>query len=229
MKASEHAISLIKSFEGLVPVAAPCPAGVLTVGYGSTLNVKPGDVISEEDASARLGQELAEYETAVTIATHNGCGQHQFDALVSFAYNVGCAGMRGSTVIKCHNRGDYEAAARAFSLWNKGGGRVLPGLVRRRAAEAALYLTPDDGELPMAQKVDPEKPLTESNINRGSVIAGGTAGVAAATQVLDSVTSLKYSMSSLGEWLVPILLVVTIAAVGYVIWSRFKMRDQGIA
>ena len=95
--------------------------------------------------------------------------------------------MQRSSVIKAHRRGDYQAAARAFGLWTKAGGKVWPGLTRRRAAEAALYLEPmpDDVSDPvegpaqaMPQVVEPERPMAASTINRAGVVAGGTAAVA---------------------------------------------------
>ena len=233
MKTSAEGKAFIKSFEGFVGVAAPCPAGVLSIGYGFTRNVKPGDVMSVEDADRRLDAELVEYESAVTAATVNGCTQAEFDALVSFAWNIGIAGMRNSTVIKAHNRGDKQAAGRAFMLWNKftapdtGFKMVSAGLTRRRAAEAAMYLSDTEDEMP--QQVDAPKTMAGSTINRASVIAGTTAAVASATEVAKGVADLKNQVGNLGDWLVPVLLVATVLAVGYIIYERFQQRKKGIA
>lgn len=132
-------LDLIKSFEGCELKAYVCPAGVLTIGYGSTgSHVKPGMVITREQADELLRSDLRRFEDYVDQhckpATDN-----QFAALVSFCFNVGEGNLRTSTLRRMHNAGDHEGAKAQFARWNKGGGKVLTGLVRRRAAEAALY------------------------------------------------------------------------------------------
>jgi lysozyme len=174
----------------------------------------------------------------VSEACKTAPNQNQFDALVCFAFNVGVAGMAGSSVIKAHNRGDKQAAARAYGLWNKAGGRVFAGLTRRRAAEAALYLEPvsDDvsdpvhgSALPMPQKVDGETPLTASPINKASVIAGATAAIASASEIVGAVNNFKRGFADLSDWAIPVLLVATVAAAGFVIWQRWQQRRGGWA
>lgn len=245
MKISSTGLNLIKEFEGFRAEAyKPIPSDPWTIGYGTTRGVKPGDVMTRAEAERRLRQELVEYERAVERATGGKATQPQFDALVSFAYNVGVKGMAGSTVIKRHNAGDHQAAARAFGLWNKAGGKVWPGLTRRRAAEAALYLTPEivstplpvDEELreaaaaaDMPRSVEPERSLAESQINRAGVIAGGTAAVATVAETARTVADVKTSADMLGEWLVPILLVAVVALCGYIVWQRYKQRNGGWA
>lgn len=132
-------LELIKSFEGCKLKAYICPAGVLTIGYGSTgSHVKPGMVITQDQADELLRSDLRRFEDYVDQhckpATDN-----QFAALVSFCFNVGEGNLRTSTLRRMHNAGDYAGAQGQFARWNKGGGKVLAGLVRRRAAEAALY------------------------------------------------------------------------------------------
>jgi lysozyme len=141
MHISQRGIDLIKSFEGVKLTAYLCPANVLTIGYGHTgRDVTEGLIISEARAEELLRSDLMRFEDAV--AKHAGpCPQGQFDALVSFAFNLGIAAMAGSTLVRRHKAGDFAAAAAEFPRWNKGGGRVLPGLARRRAAERALYLS----------------------------------------------------------------------------------------
>ena len=235
MKTSPKGLALIKHFEGFRAKAYRDVVGVWTIGYGFTKNVKEGDVITEEEAEARLIAELAEYEIAVEQACTVVPNQNQFDALVSFTYNVGASNLRKSSVLKAHNRGDFQAAARAFALWNKAGGKVWPGLTRRRAAEAALYLEPtneyrvEGAQYDMPQRVDPERSLTESQIVRASTVAGGTAALAATADVINTVGNIKYGLESLGTWLVPLLLLVTVAAVGWVAYERFKQRKEGWA
>jgi lysozyme len=131
-----------------------------------------------------------------------------------------------------YNRGDYQAAARAFGLWNKAGGKVFAGLTRRRAAEAALYLEPVDIDLadepePMPQAVEPERPMTASTINRASVAAGTTATLAAAGEALQAAQGVRSGMQGLEGWVVPALLVVVVALCGYIVWERVNARRQG--
>lgn len=249
MKISQKGLALIKQFEGFRGKAYLCPAGVPTIGYGSTKgvtmdDVKRGRTITKAQAEKLLIEHLEEYERGVEAACKVEPNQNQFDALVSFAYNVGVAAMRGSSVIKAHNRGDFNAAARAFGLWTKArvNGKLteLPGLVRRRAAEAALYLEPtaekvvdepivQEAAIDMPQAVEPEKPMTQSHINRASVIAGGTAAAATVAETLGTANSIKASAEGLGEWLVPLLLVIVIALCGYIVWERYKQRYEGRA
>lgn len=238
MKTSARGVKLITDFEGFRANAYQDVVGVWTIGYGFTKGVKKGDKITREEAGRRLRGELTEYEHGVTKACRVPPNQNQFDALVCFAFNVGVAGMSRSSVIKAHNREDYQAAARAFGLWNKAGGKVWPGLTRRRAAEGALYLEPVPDEVSdpiegpvdeMPQAVDEERPMTASTINRASVVAGGTAAVATVAETARTVADVKYSVASMGDWLVPILLLLVVALCGYIIWERVRQRREGFA
>lgn len=232
MKTSPKGISLITEFEGFRSKAYQDVVGVWTIGYGFTLGVQPGDTITKEQAKRRLARELESYEAAVTRACTNEPNQNEFDALVCFAFNVGAAGMAKSSVIKAHNRGDHQAAARAFSLWNRAGGKVWAGLTRRRAAEAALYLTPmpddvsDPAEGPaldMPQRVDAESSLSRSPIVAGSGIA---AGATAAAEVARSVSDVR---EALGNWLPWVLVAVAVGAAGWVMLTRWQQRRGGWA
>lgn len=133
------ALQLIKDFEGLRLKAYKCPADVWTIGYGSTgPHVREGFTITEEQAELLLTEDLRRFERGV--ANMGGeMTQAQFGAMVSLAFNVGLGAFGGSTLLRKHLAGDHEGAAEQFARWNKGGGRVLPGLVKRRAAEAKLY------------------------------------------------------------------------------------------
>jgi lysozyme len=238
MKTSARGVKFIKDFEGFRSHAYKDVAGVWTIGYGFTHDVKPGDTITEEQAAKRLRAELMTYETGVLRATGGNVNQNEFDALVSFAFNVGVAGMARSSVIKAHNRGDKQAAARAFGLWNRAGNRVWPGLTRRRAAEAALYLepVPDDVSDPlegprmdMPQHVDPESSMARSPINRAAVATGAGAGVAAVAEVASAVQQTKSALETLGPWLVPLLLVAVVGLAGFIVWQRRGQRRGGWA
>jgi lysozyme len=229
MKTGPKGIALIKSFEGFRADAYLDPVGVKTIGYGSTLGVELGQSITEAEASARLVRELAAYERAVSAACTVEPNPNEFDAMVSFCYNVGPANFRKSSVLRAHNNGDNQAAARAFALWNRAGNRVFRGLTRRRAAEAALYLEPERefGRDAMPQQVDPERPMTASTINRASIAAGGTTALAATIEVAHQVNTVKSLTEDLGTWLVPGLLVLVLALLGYIVWERVNMRRQG--
>lgn len=237
MKTNAKGIELIIEFEGFRADAYLCPAGVWTIGYGSTRGVKKGDRITMLDAKERLKRELVEYEEAVASALLIHPNENEFSACVVLAYNIGVSGFKSSSVVKAHNRGNKEAAARAFNLWNKatvgGEKKTLPGLTRRRMAEAALYLTPVRHELaepePMPQAIEPERPMTASTINRASVVAGGTATIAATTEVINTVNGLKNGVESLGSWLVPALLVAVVGLCAYVVYERVRQRKEGFA
>ena len=240
MRLSDHGCDTLKRLEGFGAIAyQPVTKDKITIGYGFTVGVNLGDRISRAEADARLVKELSAYEHAVWQYCTRKPNQNQFDAFVLLCWNIGIKGFSRSTVLKAHNRGDEQACARAFGLWNKSGGKVYKGLTRRRAEEAALYLTPilaeelaptEDAELQdMPQTVDVERPMTASTINRASVVAGGTATVATIAETARTVTDVKYSVAALGDWLVPLLLVVVIVACGYIVWERVNQRKQGWA
>lgn len=142
-KTGQRGVDLIKSFEGWEPKAYMCPANVLTIGYGSTgPHVKPGMVITRERGETLLRADLARFEAAVTRQVTTAVSQNQYDAMVSLAFNIGISAFGKSSVLREVNARNFESAANKFALWNKGGGKVLPGLVRRRAAEAAMFRRP---------------------------------------------------------------------------------------
>jgi lysozyme len=144
MKTSQHGIDLIKAFEGFRGEAYLCPAGVWTFGYGTTKAVAQGDTCSEEVGESLLRRDVSAFERAVTRLVKVPVSQNQFDALVSLAYNIGVEALRKSTLIAFLNQGKYHDAAAQFLRWNRGGGRILPGLVRRRTAERELFLRGDN-------------------------------------------------------------------------------------
>lgn len=143
MKTNAAGISLICRNEGCKLQAYFCPAGILTIGFGHTgPDVVPGLTITQEEANQLLADRLArEFEPGVRKRIGNApTTANQFSAMVSLAYNIGVGGFNRSSVARLHVEGDYEGAAEAFGMWNKGGGRVLRGLVRRRQEEADLYM-----------------------------------------------------------------------------------------
>ena len=139
MKTSQYGIDLIKHFEGCELKAYKCPAGVWTIGYGHTKGVQPGDEWSEDHADHMLQVELEEYEGYVDKYVTAPLGQNQFDALVSWTYNLGGGNLSASTMLKVLNAGEYDEVPNQMLRWNKAGGKVLEGLTRRRQAEADMF------------------------------------------------------------------------------------------
>lgn len=134
-----RALALIKRSEGLRLKAYKCPANVVTIGYGSTgPHVTMGMVITEAEAETLLREDLQRFEAGVE-SMGGVMSAGQFGAMVSLAFNIGLGAFGKSSVLRLHKAADYAGAAASFALWNKGGGRILPGLVTRRADEAALY------------------------------------------------------------------------------------------
>lgn len=142
MKTSKNGINLIKNFEGCRLEAYLCPAMVWTIGYGHTENVKRGDKITEVQAETLLIIDLQKFENAVNNAVRVPLNQNQFDALVSFTFNIGIGNFKSSTLLKKLNASEYGLAACEFGRWNKSRGRILDGLTKRRRAEKELFLRP---------------------------------------------------------------------------------------
>lgn len=168
MKTSEAGLHLMHKFEGYKNKPYLCPAHIWSVGWGTVLYqeqirlpmirvegkevpmirkeypLRPEDnrVWSKEELVEIFKNDLASFERAV-LRLVPGCAGHQgrFDALVCLAYNIGAGNLQRSTIRMKANRGDWEGAAEAFMAWTKGGGKVLPGLVKRRVAEKALFLS----------------------------------------------------------------------------------------
>jgi len=139
LNTSAEGIALIKKFEGCELEAYQCSAGVWTIGYGHTKDVVEGMEITQEQAEQMLVDELHEYESYINKYVTVALSQNQFDALVSWVYNLGPANLKSSTMLKVLNDGKYEDVPYQMKRWNKAGGKVLDGLVRRREAEALLY------------------------------------------------------------------------------------------
>ena len=148
MKISEKGLSMIERFEGCLLKASNKLDGVWTIGYGQTggyygKRVRRGMTTTKALAHAWLrDHSIKTYEDAVTQAVKVPLNQNQFDALVSFAYNVGVGALKQSTALRKLNAGDYAGAADALTMWTKCNGKVLAGLVRRRKEERALFLAP---------------------------------------------------------------------------------------
>ena len=144
MKLSQRGIDLIKQFEGYSSKAYPDPAtggAPWTIGYGTTKGVKPGMVITAQQAEKMLRDDVAKFESGVSSLITAPTTQGQFDAMVSLAYNIGLGNFGKSTLLKKHNARCYTCAADQFRVWNRANGKVMNGLTRRRAAEREVYMS----------------------------------------------------------------------------------------
>ena len=143
MQISEEGLSIIKKFEGCELESYLCPAGVWTIGYGHTKGVKEGDKINKEEAEYLLQEEMIEYESYINDLVEVPLQQHMFDALVSWVYNLGSGNLQSSTLLRVLNEGKYDEVPAQIRRWNKSNGQVLEGLVRRREAEAVMFMGGD--------------------------------------------------------------------------------------
>jgi lysozyme len=139
MNIGNKGLELIKHFEGCELQAYKCPAGVWTIGYGHIKGVSEGMTITQQEAENMLRDEMAEYEGYVNNLVTVELNQNQFDAMVSWVYNLGGGNLGASTLLKVLNLGNYSEVPEQIMRWNKAGGRVLEGLTRRRQAEADLF------------------------------------------------------------------------------------------
>jgi lysozyme len=186
---NNSSIALIKEFEGCKLKAYKCPAGVWTIGYGTTdgavTGVTPheGMVITQEQADRYLAISVGKFAAAIKPAITQPINENEFGAFVSLAYNIGSGAFKKSSALRHFNAGDKAKAADAILMWNKAGGKVLSGLVRRRAAERALFLTPvgfaaqdavDDSAT--APDVPRDTPMESTTMQAGALQMASAAG-----------------------------------------------------
>jgi lysozyme len=222
MEVTQEGLALIKRFEGFRGTAYRCPAGVWTIGYGHTAMAGPPTVaggmqVSREEAQAILLRDVEAVAREVRVLLKRELSARQFSALVSFAYNVGTGNFRSSSVLKAVNAGDLAAVPRRLQLWTKANGRVLPGLVMRRAAEAALFLATDE---PPPARVDVEP-------NEGKPLARSSTVLAALLSILAGLASAIANMSR------PLIAAAVFAAImAAALWvireRRRKAREEGV-
>lgn len=239
MRTSQAGKDLIISFEGIRLQAYKCPAGVWTIGVGSTQPpVTPGEEITKKEAMDRFDHDLSKFEKAVDRLVTVPLTQNQFDALVSFTFNVGEGALTKSTLLKKLNAGNYDAVPAELMKWTKGGGKELPGLVRRRRAECAMWRgveergKPDTDESriePDAPK--PKKTMVKSKEGNAAILTGGAAAVSAASDVSRQVKETGDSLATVLDmlkdptFLLLILIVVAAAAIWY--WRRQRLEETG--
>lgn len=248
MQVNQQGLELIKEFEGFRSKSYKCSAQVWTVGYGHTSAAGPPAVGPMTEVTLAQGEEilrrdLRTFERAVDGAVKVELTPNQFSALVSFCFNVGPGAFRGSSVLKAVNARQWSEVPRRLALWNKAGGKVLPGLVRRRAAEAALFLEPEKNRSSLkAIEADearetPEEPRGKKPIESTTNIAAGAAGVAGSVAAISDISSGAARTAEnattiwgvLGAWAPWIALVVIAVAVMWIIHERNKKsREDGI-
>jgi len=185
--------ALLKKFEGCKLKAYRCPAGICTIGYGHTSaagspEVTDGMTITQKQCDDILRQDLVKYETAVTGLVKQPLTQHQFDVLVDFAYNAGVGALKSSTLLKKINAGDFDAVPAELMKWTKGGGKVLPGLVRRRQAESAWWSAGDDHPVDAEDhRTEPDpipaRTMVESKQGNAAILTAGLGGLGAAKEI----------------------------------------------
>ncbi len=139
MKISQEGIKLIKNFEGCGLEAYQDSVGIWTIGYGTIKGVKEGDQINQDEAEHLLQEEMPEYEGYINEMVNVPLEQNQFDALCSWVFNLGPNNLKSSTLLKVLNESKYDEVPEQIVRWNKAGGQVLEGLVRRRQAEADMF------------------------------------------------------------------------------------------
>lgn len=229
-----ESVELIAEREGCRLRTYLCPAGVWTIGWGHVKGVKPGDLWTQEYADKMLLQDLRAFTTRVGDLCTRPPDPYQLGAMVSLAYNIGIGAFAKSTVLRQHNAGNDQAAARAFALWNKatvaGQLKVLDGLTIRRALESAMYLKPladtPDAVPYMPQAVAPESSLAASPIAQGSAATAGIGALTMANQFSDQLKQLAESLNinmpmAIGAGL--------IGVAGVVMYQRYKQRSSGWA
>ena len=212
MQMTEEGLALIRRFEGFRASAYRCPAGVWTIGYGHTSQagppaVRPGMVIGEDEANRILSADVERFADAVVSAA-------QFSALVSFAYNVGIAAFRTSSVLKAVNDGRFTEVPARLKLWVKGGGRVLPGLERRRAAEAELFMSETPPQAGRGVTGVPKSVETDRQLGRAGAVVGGAVVVAGAAHALP-------------QWVLVAMIVVMLLAVAGFASYRWRRPAAG--
>ena len=233
MRMSAAGLAVVKEFEGLKLKAYKCPAAVWTVGYGHTSAagnpiVTPDLVISNAEAEQILERDMVQYEDGVKRFVKVELTQNQFDALVDFAYNAGVGALQKSTLLKKVNAGKFDEVPAEFMKWTKGGGKELPGLVRRRRAEVKLWRGLDtEAPVPTSQaRFQPDQPkasksITQSKEANAAVAAGGLGTIAVVQEVMPMV---REGGDLLGSLSPTILILFVIIAAAAAVWYFRKQR-----
>jgi lysozyme len=221
MKMTEEGLALIKRFEGLRLEAYRDAVGVWTIGYGHTSmagapDVRQGLRVTDTEAHDILVRDVDAFARGVRALLRVSLTPSQFSALVSFAFNVGLGGLKRSSVLDAVNTRNFEAVPRRLNLWTKAGGRVLPGLLRRRAAEGELFMSDNSSATEAPVLPVPSKPAVHSR----------TFWSAAAVMLLAVVQAwLSVSLKLAG---IAVLLAMA-ACISVIVYERYKkMKLEGL-
>ena len=236
MKISANGLRIIKESEGLRLNAYPDPGSrdghPWTIGYGHTKNVKKGDRISKAKAEAFLRQDVEWAEREVSRLGVD-LSQNQFDALVSFAFNVGAGQFRSSSVARMAKAGRHDVVPSRLDLWVKNDGRVMRGLVNRRAAEGALYATPDN-EVDETFASVPAKPVRGKPMQEsrtawaagGQVMGGVAMATAYASEIKQNVANMLEGEYFDSAWIFGGMLIFGVIGTG--IWFWYDRRTKSL-
>lgn len=220
MKVNQATINLVKEFEGFRAKAYKCPAGVWTIGYGTTasagVGITPveGMTISKEDAEKYLDQSIKKFAEKIAPLITAPINENEFGAFVSLAYNIGPGAFKKSSALRHFNGGDKAKAADAMLLWNKAGGKVLNGLKRRREAERMLFLTPVG-----IKSKGRSSPVQSTTVQASAVqiASGAGAGIAAVG-----------SLDGNAQIVALVFAGIVIVAAAWVMRERLKKWAEGI-
>jgi lysozyme len=235
---SAAGLATVKEFEGLRLKAYKCPASVWTIGYGHTTAagapiVTPELVITKDEAEEVLARDMEQYEEGVRKYVKVDLTQGQFDALVDFAYNAGVGALAKSTLLKRVNAEKFDEVPAEFMKWTKGGGKELPGLVRRRRAEVKLWRGLET-EKPVCNdeaRAEPDLPVPKKSIMQskeanGAVIAGGAGAIAVVQEVMPIVKEGGNILSAMsGTALVCLVIMVAAGAIWY--FRKQRLDEDG--
>jgi lysozyme len=238
MKMSAEGLATVKEFEGLRLKAYKCPAAVWTIGYGHTSSAGAPSVtsdleITKDEAEEILKRDMGQYEDGVRKYVKVNLNQGQFDALVDFAYNAGVGALAKSTLLKKVNAEKFDEVPAEFMKWTKGGGKELPGLVRRRRAEVKLWRGLEE-DIPVSNtqaRFQPDKPKASKSIMQskeanGAVIAGGAGAIAVVQEVMPIIKDGGDMLSAMsGTALVCLVIMVAAGAVWY--FRKQRLDEEG--
>ena len=232
--------NLLKKFEGCKLKAYRCPANVCTIGYGHTSaagapQVADGMIITQADAETILRQDLIKYERSVQDLVKVQLTQNQFDVLVDFAYNAGVGNLKSSTMLKKVNAGDLDAVPAELMKWTKGGGKVLPGLVRRRQAAGAWW-SADQHVEEQEQRTDPDpvpvRTMADSKQGNAALLTAGLGSVGVAKEVAaqakDASDVADQFMGLLSNTNFVIMVAIIGAGAAIWFWRKKNMDEHGV-
>ena len=258
MQMSQEGIdALLKKYEGCKLKAYRCPANVCTIGYGHTSAagnpvVTDGMTITQKQCDDILRSDLVKYETAVHNMVQQPLNQHQFDVLVDFAYNAGIGALKSSTLLKKVNAAKFDEVPAELMKWTKGGGKILPGLVKRRQAESAWWMAHEI--TPVAPLAGPSKPteeptddeheqrtepdpvsvpsMSDSKQGNAAIITAGLGGLGMAKQVAANAQDASDTADQIMGLLhnTNFLIMLAVVGLGGAIWwfRKQHMEEHGV-